>query len=113
MRIRSVLQEFEAKLEPTSVLHGAGLRGKAEWKLYADGTRRGKVSLSRLDLADGTVLDLLVDGCRIAELVVEGNLARYRRESERGELVPSVGVDQVVQVLHAGQVILEGRFYAE
>ena len=113
MRIRSVLQEFEAKLEPNSALHCPGARGKAEWKLYADGTRRGKVSISRLDLIDGTVLDLVVDGCRIAELVVEGKLARYRRESERGELVPSVGVDQVIQVIHAGRVILEGRFYAE
>jgi hypothetical protein len=113
VRIRNVLQEFEAKLEPVS----SGLqlmgRGKAEWKIYENCTRQCKVSLSNLNLADGKVIELAVAGRRITQLVVQQGAARYRRESERGEGVPVVEVNQVVQIIHSGQVILEGRFYEE
>lgn len=90
MRLRSVLQEFEAHLAPTPTGPQAKARGKAEWKAYENGTRQCKVSLSRLDLADGTILELVVAGRRITNLVVQKGAARYRRESERGEGVPVV-----------------------
>jgi hypothetical protein len=113
VRIRNVLQEFEAKLEPTPTSLQSQARGKAEWKVYANGTRQCKVSLSRLNLADGTLLELAVDGRQITQLVVQQGIARYRRESERGEDVPVVEEDQVLRVLGSGQLILEGRFIAE
>jgi hypothetical protein len=87
--------------------------GKGEWKAYADGTRRCKVWVSGLNLADGAVLQLAVSGQQIAEVLVSGGKARYRRESERGEAVPTVELNQVLQVSYAGSVILEGSFYME
>jgi hypothetical protein len=113
VRIRNVLQEFEVHLAPPPASRQSRTRGKAEWKTYANGTRQCKVSLSRLDLTDGTVLELAVEGRRIAQLVVQQGAARYRRESERGEDVPVVEEDQVLRVLSSGQVILEGRFVSE
>jgi hypothetical protein len=113
MRFRSVLQEFEAILEPVPGGRHAGARGKAEWKTYGDGTRRSKLTVSRLDLPDGTVLDLLVNQQRQARVTLEGGTARFRRETEHGEDVSTVESGDILQVVHGGQVILAGRFYAE
>jgi hypothetical protein len=116
MRMRSVLQEYEAKLRPVQVVGSGGAdaaHGKGEWKVYADGGRKCKVWVSGLDLSDGAVLQLAVSGQQIAEIMVRGGRARYRRESERGEALPSVEVNQVLQVSYAGQIILDGEFYSE
>jgi hypothetical protein len=113
MRIRTVRRELEARLEPPLTSPTPAARGKAEWKVYGDGTRQGRVSVSGLGLPDGEVLDLMVDERRIAHVTVQGNRARYRRETERGESVPEVDVEQVLRVISAGNVLLEGRFHAE
>jgi hypothetical protein len=113
MRIRNVVLEFEARLEPLPAGICPKARGKAEWKVYDDGTRRCKASLTGLGLPDGTVLELAVHGRRIALLSAHQGTARYRRETERGESVPVVELNEVVQVFASGQLIMEGRFYEE
>jgi hypothetical protein len=115
MRIRSVLQEYEAQLRPTDIAASATVsaRGKGEWKVYGDGTRQCKVSISGLKLSDGAALQVAVSGVQVVELPVRGGRARYRRESERGEAVPEVKPKQMLQVSYAGQVILKGELYAE
>jgi hypothetical protein len=115
VRIRSVLQEYEAKLRAIEGGGGAAqaAHGKAEWKVYGDGTQRCKLWLSGLGLSDGAVLQIALDGRQIAEIPVRGGKARYRRESERGEAVPMVAAKQVLQVSYAGSIILEGSFFAE
>ena len=116
MRIRNVKQEYEAQLTPTQ--SGAenaarSARGKGEWKLYADGMRQCKVRVTGLNLSDGAVLQLAVAGVQMAEIMVQRGAARYKRQSERGEAVSEVTSKQLLQVSYAGQVILEGEFYAE
>ena len=116
MRVRNVRLEWEAVLAPAesgapAALRGA--RGKAEWKVYGDGARRCKVSVSRLNLPDDATLQLVAGGALIGYMTVQQGTARYRRESEQGESVPEIATDQILQVSHAGRIILEGRFYAE
>jgi hypothetical protein len=116
MRIRSVLEELEAKLAPVSPIAAITLPttfAEAEWKVYSNGTRRCKVTVSRLDLPDGAVIELGVDGEQFDIIEVQGGKARYERESEKGEIVPEVRADQVLQVSYAGEVLVEGRFYPE
>jgi hypothetical protein len=115
MRIRNVLQEYEAQLKPTpfAALAAELVRGKGEWKVYGNGTRQCKLWITGLNLSDGAVLQLAVSGRQFAELLVSGGRVRYRRESERGEAVPEVEPKQVLQVSYAGQIILEGEFYSE
>jgi len=113
VRIRNVLLEYEARLEPSPAGICPKARGKAEWKVYDDGTRRCKTSLSGLSLPDGTVLELAVHGRRIALLSAQHGTARYRRETERGESVPVVELNEVMQVFASGQLIMEGHFYEE
>jgi hypothetical protein len=115
MRIRNVLQEYEAQLQPTQFAASTAqsARGKAEWKVYGSGTRQCKVWITGLNLSEGAVLQLAVSGQPMTEIMVRGGRARYRRESERGEAVPVVELKQVLQVSYAGQIILEGEFYSE
>jgi hypothetical protein len=112
MRIRSVHEELEVKLESTTNL-SKGAQGKGEWKVYSDGSRLCKVSISNLNLPDGSKLELVVEDRHIAHLEVHQGLVRFRRETEEGESVPRVEAKENLQVLFAGQAILEGRFYSE
>ena len=115
LRIRSVSEELEVKLRPIAdgALLTTSSRGKGEWKLYGDGSRQCKVSVTNLDLPDGTELQLQVRDRLIGEMIAERSIARFRRESERGEIVPSVQANDVLRVLLQGKVILEGSFYHE
>lgn len=115
MRIRNVLQEYEAQLRPTEVgaMTVRSASGKAEWKTYENGTCQCRVRISGLNLSEGAVIQLAVRGEALAEILVREGKARYRRESERGEAVPEVASHQVLQVSYAGQIILQGEFREE
>lgn len=115
MRIRSVVEEYEAILRPkrTELLGISSARGKGEWKVYEGGSRQCKVSINHLKLPEGTQLQLTVNGRVIATLIVERGSARFRRETEKGELVPHVRANEILQVLLDGKAILEGSFYSE
>jgi hypothetical protein len=112
MRIRSVREEYEVKLRGLTA-EAASARGKGEWKNYEDGSRQCKVSIHDLKLPEAAQLQLTVNGRIIAELSVEKGSARFRRETERGEFVPHVRANDVLQVTWEGQAMLEGTFYAE
>lgn len=113
MRIRNVLQEYEAKLEPPPASSFPTSRGKAEWKVYDNGTRQCKVSISKLILADNTLVELILENRRIAKITTQNGIVRYKQESELGQIVPVVGLNQILQLIYDGQVIVEGRFYSE
>jgi hypothetical protein len=112
-RARRVLQEFETHLALVDKTVGRNARGKSEWKRYGDESRRLKISLHGLEMADGTVLELTVEGRKIGDMVVQQGRARFERESEKGEFVPSVGAGNLLQVLLKGTVIAEGAYVAE
>lgn len=111
-RMRTVLQEFEAQLQPADRAY-PNARGKAEWKRYGDQSLRLKVKASGLNLPEGPSLEITMDGQKIGEMVIEGNRARFERDSEKGEVVPAVHADQVIQVYFGSQLLLTGKFYAE
>jgi len=113
MRIRNVQQEYEVQLRPSPGGAFPSARGKGEWKVYADGTRQCKLSVSGLDALNGAFIELSVEQRRITHLTVEHGSARYRRETERGEGVPAVALGERLKVIYLGQVVLEGQFYEE
>lgn len=115
MRFRHVTEEHEVVLRPTAAApaDAAAARGKGEWKLYGDGSRQCRVSVTDLSLPEETVLHLFVSGRHAGEMVVQRKNARFRRESEKGEFVPAVQENEILQILLQGVVILEGMFYLE
>jgi hypothetical protein len=112
-RIRTVTQEYEAQLTPTGSGIGSHARGQSEWKRYKDDTRKFKVSVSGLEVPDGTVLDIALDGWKIGEMTIQRGISRLCRETEKGTYAPPVGADQELQILLGGKLILQGKFYEE
>jgi len=113
MRIRNVKKEFEAHLSSPANGTVTSARGKAEWKEYQDGSRRIKISVTKVGQEDGTLVDVVMDGRLIDQIVLERGIARYRRESERGEQVPTPAAGQLLQIVCFGILLLEGRFVEE
>lgn len=113
MRIRNVKKELEAHLLPPAHNADAAARGKAEWKEYQDGSRRIKISITVAGQEDGTLMDVVMDGRLIDQIVLERGIARYRRESEQGEQVPTPEAGQVLRIICLGTILLEGQFVEE
>jgi hypothetical protein len=113
VRIRDVSEELEAKLSPVVAGAGAAARGKAEWKVYRDGSQRAKLRASGLGLADGVAVDLVLNGRLIGRAEVLRGALHFRRESERGDLVPAAHAGESVQIVVEQRVILEGIFRPE
>ena len=111
MRIRSVLQEFEAHLQP--VQPGSKVRGKSEWKHYEDGTYRFKLSIVHIPLTDGTEIDLWRDGSWLMRIPVQGGKARLAMENDSGSGIPAIQAGQIVQVRHGEVILAEGRYETE
>ena len=57
MRVRSVLQEYEAQLKPiqSASVSVDSAHGKGEWKVYGNSTRQCNVWVTGLNLSDGAV----------------------------------------------------------
>lgn len=113
MRIRNVKKELEAHLSPPPNGTDPSARGKAEWKEYQDGSRRIKISITGVGQDDGTLMDVVMDGRLIDQIPLERGKARFRRESERGEQVPTPAAGQLLQIGCVGRILLEGSFVEE
>jgi len=87
MRIRNVLKEFEAHLEPTHV--NGKIIGKSEWKQYGDGTYRFKISIRNIELPDDSRIDVLLDDAKVMQLTVQGG---QMLQLKFGEVVLAEGI---------------------
>ena len=111
MRIRTVLQEFEAHFHPLQL--GSKLRGKSEWKQYGDGSHRFKISIRDIPLANGSQIDLWREGRWLMRLAVQNNKAKVDLENESGSGIPTIKTGQVLQVKSGETVLAEGKYEAE
>jgi hypothetical protein len=111
MRIRNVLQEFEAHFQP--VQPGSNVRGKSEWKQYGDGTYRFKISIRDIPLPDGSQVDLWRDGSWLMSVPVQNKKAKVDLENDNGSGIPAISAGQVVQIRSGEDVLAEGKYEAE
>ena len=111
MRLRTVLQEFEAHFHP--VQPGSNVRGKSEWKHYGDGTYRFKISIRDIPLPDRSDIDLWRGGQWMMRLSVQNNKARVDIENDSGSGIPAIKARQVLQIKSGDTVLAEGKYEAE
>src|SRR5688572_3681532 len=111
MRIRNVLQEFEAHLHP--VQPGTNTQGKSEWKHYADGTFRIRISIRNIPLPERRVIDLILEGRRIAQIQVQSSKAKIDVENRTGQGIPTVRAGQILQIRSWETVLAEGLYKEE
>jgi len=111
MRIRNVLQEFEAHLYP--VQSGVRTRGKSEWKRYGDETYRIKIIVRDIPLPDKDKVDLIIDGALFAQLPVQNGVVKLDIENSTGQGIPAIKAGQVLQVKSGEKLLAEGQYQPE
>jgi len=111
LRLRAVLQEFEAHLQPAQP--GSKIRGKSEWKQYGDGSYRFKLSLRDIALPDESQIDLWRETSWLMRLRVQSGRARVDIENDGGSDIPAIEAGQVLQIKHGDLLLAQGESKAE
>ena len=111
MRIRNVLKEYEAHLQPTQP--DGAIQGKSEWKQYGDGTYRFKISIRNIPLPDNSRIDVILDETHIATLRVINKKAKLDTEDSISIGIPNVKAGQVVRIKAGESVLAEGQYIEE
>lgn len=107
MPIASALQ---APLSGPSI-GGVTPKGEADFQALADGNRKLGVEVEDVNLADGTMLNVLIDGSQVGTLTVMGHRAELELKTKDGQTVPAiVAGSQVMITDQAGHTILSGVF---
>lgn len=105
-----VVSEIEADLAGAAI-NGLIPRGEAEAKTFVDGNRKFEVEVANLNLPDGTILDVFVDGARVGTLRLAGMTGELELETEEGQTVPTINSrTRVVVSDQAGNTIVAGSF---
>lgn len=105
-----VVTKIEANLAGAAI-NGLVPRGEAETKTFADGNRKFEVHVSSINLPDGTILNVSVDGARVGTLRLVGMLGELELETADGQTVPQINSrTRVVVSDQAGNTIVAGSF---
>ena len=96
MKIRNVLKEFEAQVNP--VPPDSKIQGKSEWKHYGDGSYRFKISVRNIPLPDDSKVDVMLDEIHIAEIIVQNKMAKLDTENNMYIGIPNLEAGQRLQV---------------
>ena len=111
MKIRNVLKEFDAHLQPAQP--GGTTQGKSEWKHYGKGTYGSKISIRNILLPDGSKIEIVVDEIRIAQLTVQNQKEKINIESDISINIPVIKAGQKLQVKIRDFVLAEGQYIDE
>jgi hypothetical protein len=108
---RRIVEDYEARLAPpgpTAAPDAAS--GKAEHERFEDGEIQFEVRGRGLDLADGTELDIRLNGELVARTSVSRGRASLRLSTRTGDPVPRVRAGDRLDLAHRGIVLLVGSF---
>lgn len=113
-KLRSVVEDFEAKLESTGANEFSQFgRGEVERELYGDGSAELKIQFSSSNLPDGSIVSLMIDGVHAGDFEVSNGRDYQRIDSQSGRTVPSVKTGDTADVIYDDITILSGIFYPD
>jgi hypothetical protein len=105
-----VISKIEADLAGAAI-NGLVPRGEAETKTFVDGNRKFEVDVTNINLPDGTILNVSVDGARVGTLRLLGMMGEFEVETADGQTVPQINSrTRVVVSDQAGNTIVAGSF---
>lgn len=104
-------EDFEARLRPLNPSGVAGqATGKAEREAWTNGNAEFEAWVRGLELPDGEDLEFVINGTTLGTAEVRGGHARLEYDSRLGDDVPPVGIGQLLEVVHRGNVLMIGHF---
>ena len=111
MAIPVVAAEIKIDLRTTltgPVFDGVQPKGKAEFEM--EGSKRFIVEVNNINLPNGTVLAVMVNGVRVGSITLVNHGGAFFRSSFAGQTVPNVTSGTTVAVNFSTTRILGGRF---
>lgn len=112
-RFRSIVEDFEARLQPPDLHSQPKARGKVEWERFADGEVSFELNVSRLDLPDGSLLEVRLDEDTIGQISLSRGRGRLDTSTASGVSVPVVAAGMPIQISYLGTTVLAGVFAAD
>ncbi|MCI0485479.1 MAG: hypothetical protein L0229_02650 [Blastocatellia bacterium] len=95
-----------------AAVNGMVPKGKAEFRTRANGARKLNVEGEKINLPEGTILDVLVDDVKIGEITLDAFLrGELQLNTNDSDVVPPVGAGSSVVISDQnGVTILGGTF---
>jgi len=114
MAIKVVKEKLEAKLNPLGkTTFFSKPRAKIERKVYGDGSEMLKLLISNFKVPDSEEVGLVINDEVIAKIKVKKGRAELDMRSENGNKVPSISLNDVVEIRYRNNVIVKGQFYTD
>jgi len=108
MGIKVIKQELEARLDPVvSTSFFSRPRAKIESKLYGDGTKRFKLKISNLKIADGSEVELVINDNVINSLKVAVGKTELDLKSEDDLDIPVINNHDLAEIRHNDETVLK------
>ncbi len=104
-----VITKIEADLAGAAI-NGLVPRGEAEAKTFVDGNRKFETHVTNVNLPDGTLLNVAVDGAQVGTLRLIGLTGEFEVETRDGQPVPQINSRTRVIVSNAAGTIVAGSF---
>lgn len=104
-----VVTKIEADLAGAAI-NGLVPRGEAEAKTFVDGNRKFEIHVTNVNLPDGTLLNVAVDGAQVGTLRLIGLTGEFEVETRDGQPVPQINSRTRVIVSNAAGTIVAGSF---
>jgi hypothetical protein len=108
---RRIVEDYEARLAPpgpTAIRHPAS--GKAEHERFEDGEIQFEVRTRRLELANGTEVEIRLNGEAVSRVAVARGAMSLRLSNHKGDTIPTVRTGDRLEIVHRGEVVLAGSF---
>lgn len=102
--------KIEAQLSG-AMLNGLIPKGEAELESFTDGSRKFEIEVENVNLPDGTVLNVVVDGTKVGTLTLALHRATLELKREDGATLPQINSrTRIVITDSTGNTILAGAF---
>ena len=94
-----------------AMINGLLPKGEAEFEMLADGSKKFEVQVENVNLADGTVLNVLIDGTKVGTLTLLAHQGELEVKTQNGQTLPEINSrTRVVVTDQAGNTIVAGSF---
>jgi hypothetical protein len=108
---RRIVEDYEARLaSPGATTGRSQASGKAEHERFEDGEVQFEVRGRGFELADGTELEIRLNGLVVARAAAKRGGISLRLSNRKGHTIPTIQAGDRLEIAYLGEVLLLGCF---